>query len=129
MTQRRIAVDFDGVIHDYKEGYKGGVLYGDVVLGTRAALATLTELGFEVYIFTSRLVEKDRTQTEIWEVKQALTHWLEEHGIYRSTHYHDMTGHKIGALAYIDDRGIRFTNWPEVMLFLNKEFTTNESHD
>lgn len=115
MTKRRICVDFDGVIHDYRDGYKGGVLYGGLVPGSRESLLQLTSLGLEVYIFTSRLIEKDRSQTEVWNTKRDLTTWLEDHGIIRPTHYFDLTGHKIGAVAYIDDRGIRFVDWDDTL--------------
>jgi hypothetical protein len=43
--------------------------------------------------------------------RKAVRDWLDYYDIL----YHDVTAIKIAAVAYIDDRAIRFTTWPEAM--------------
>lgn len=112
---RTIAVDFDGVIHDYQDGFKDGSLYGDPMPGAQDTLKRLVEEGYKIVIFTVRLnsvwyeSEKDKN---IYKDKIAV--WLSEHGIKAGTHFHDLTGEKPPALVYIDDRAMRFTKWEDI---------------
>lgn len=104
-----ICVDFDGVIHSYEHGWGDGSIYGDPIDGALEGLQTL--LGhYAVVIFTSRDV--DQVKKWMWERMQlscATDHFKvqfwNEYGVIL------VTNRKLPALAYIDDRGIRFVNW------------------
>jgi hypothetical protein len=131
-----IAVDFDGVIHDYHKGWHDGTIYGSMMPGAEAALCKLMEK-YSVFIFTAREPE-------------AVMPWLEMHGfdvtidercggcggegaLYTEDPDEQIpckkckgsgqlmfwnlrgqllvTNRKLAAAAYIDDRGIRFESW------------------
>ena len=96
---KTIAVDFDGVIHKYSEGYKEGTPDDVPVEGAKEALIQLRKRGFDVVIFTAR--------DNLLEVKEWLN--LYDFGEYL------VTNNKPKAIAYIDDRAIRFTNWQDML--------------
>ena len=98
-------VDFDGVIHRYSEGWKDGSIYDHPVDGALESIGRLRAAGFEVVIFTTR------ASTAIGAL-QVYT-WLEQHGLPDVDNIL-VTDSKLGAIAYIDDRGIRFTNWADM---------------
>jgi hypothetical protein len=105
--KRTIAVDFDGVIHRYSKGWQDGTIYDPPVEGAREALARI-QARYSVVIFTTRVNPAMRgsgTQME------AVLGWLDAHGFRRGEHFDEITHVKPPALAYIDDRAIRFTDW------------------
>lgn len=103
-TRDTIAVDFDGVLHQY-EGWNDGK-FGLPIEGAAAALTFLREQGFRILIHTVRAV--DRTYKGQREVSQLpeLHAWLKQHGIP----YDDIwtSPGKPMAKVYIDDRAVRF---------------------
>lgn len=119
---RTIGVDFDGVIHAYGQGWQDGSVYDEPVPGAFESLRGLMA-DYAVFIHTSRDV-------------QQVTEWLMERGGFRcmtdteqfSGQFWDVlgyllvTGHKYPAIAYVDDRAIRFTDWAQALEDL-KEFT------
>jgi len=42
-----VAIDFDGVLHRYSEGWKDGQIYDEPVEGSREALQAMKDLGVE----------------------------------------------------------------------------------
>lgn len=54
-----ICIDFDGVISDFSEGWKGPNVFGDVVVSASECISIIKSLGWRVVIFTSRLVTKE----------------------------------------------------------------------
>lgn len=109
-----IAVDFDGVIHAYSKGWQDGTIYDPPVIGAFQALMDLMAK-YAVVIFTSREPE---------QVKP----WLEEQFGFNVALDGDpevqfwnhqgqllVTNRKLPALAYIDDRGIRFETWHQTL--------------
>lgn len=120
-----IAVDFDGVIHDYSEGWKDGTIYGEPVSGAFEALRELME-DYNVFIFTSR----DAIQIAEWMTghgfKVSTDDSMFEFGSKWSGNYWDtpgvllITSRKLGAKAYIDDRGIRFQSWGQALADLER---------
>lgn len=108
-----VAVDFDGVVHDYTKGWHDGTIYGDVVPGfwdwyIRTASA------FEVIIFTSRA----RSLGDIKDIKK----WLRD----KWDHYaatlpqkpfapdFAVTNEKPPSWITIDDRAVTFYgNWED----------------
>lgn|SRR5512136_1213746 len=114
-----VAIDFDGVIHDYTEGWQDGTIYGQPV---DAALWALTVLMYRepVFVFTSRKPSQVARwiECESGYTIECTTHrprtwygrlkpfWDELHGVL-------VTNHKYPARIYIDDRAYKFTEWNE----------------
>lgn len=109
MTQT-IAVDFDGVVHAYSRGWQDGSIYDDAIPGAFDALRRLMRR-YAVYVHTSR----DSSDVAHWinarsgipttySIAPAVEFWDRQDAIY-------VTKTKLPAVAYIDDRGIRFTDW------------------
>ena len=97
--KKTIAIDFDGVIHKYSKGWKDGAIYDEPVDGAKEAIEELMDKGYRVVIFTTR-----RNMLEIGD-------WLTEFNFPNIA----VTNDKPVAIAYIDDRGIRFTNWKDML--------------
>ncbi|HEV2072777.1 MAG TPA: hypothetical protein VGR29_03960 [Thermomicrobiales bacterium] len=109
--RRTIAVDFDGVIHRYSKGWSGGSIYDPPVEGAREALARI-HVRYKIVIFTTRV----NPQMHGAESQMDAVHaWLETHGFRRGQHFDEITHVKPPALAYIDDRAIRFTDWESTL--------------
>ncbi len=104
----RILIDFDQTIHSYDNGWKDGVIYGNVIKGTKEAINILKEK-YEIVIFTARLSQINEN-TE--EAKQQIEEWLREQNIY----FDLVTADKMPAHFYIDDKAIRFEgNWNDIL--------------
>src|SRR5258708_37680052 len=56
-----VAVDFDGVIHDYKRGWQDGSIYGEFMPGAVAGLSRLMS-EYAVFVHTTR----NRHQVARW---------------------------------------------------------------
>jgi len=103
LDQKRIMVDVDGVLHKYENGWNDGKLES-VIKDAKESLEQLHDWGLEVVIFTTRLAGEN---PNIKQLKKELTNWLDENELY----YDRVTGKKLGAVAYVDDKAIRFTDW------------------
>lgn len=113
-NKKTIVFDLDGVIHEYSNGYGTGEL-GNIIPGAAEALHQLTSNGFNVVICTTRLAASwFSTHKKQDEMKVKIADWLARNEIFQGSHYHDLTGEKVPAIAYVDDRGIRFTNWQDI---------------
>jgi hypothetical protein len=107
-----VAVDFDGVIHWYRDGWADGTIYDQPVPGAVEGLRRLQER-YAVFVFTSREVEQ-------------VVPWLEGLGLdvaadgppwpvfWNSQEQILVTNRKLPAVAYVDDRAVRFTRWERV---------------
>jgi hypothetical protein len=85
-----VAVDFDGVIHEYN-GWKGYDYFDEPLLGAKEFLQELDDRGYEVIIHTARNIA-------------LVDVWLRKHKML----YSRVTNHKPPAIAYVDDRAVRF---------------------
>ncbi len=101
MPNQTIALDFDGVLHRYGEGWKDGTIYDEPVVGAVDACWELRRRGYELVVFTAR--------QGIAEIRT----WLADHGFPEK--HMQVTNTKPPALFYVDDRGIRFISWPRAM--------------
>lgn len=90
---KTLAVDFDGVIHAYREGWRGGEVYDRPVFGARYALHVLAQT-YRVVVFTAR------------EDLGAVRGWLRLHSL--DQYVAEVTNVKPPAWAYVDDRAVRF---------------------
>jgi hypothetical protein len=96
-----IAVDFDGVIHDYKNPIEGRRM-GAPIAGTKEALAEFEANDHRIIIFS------------VWG-NPAGEKIIRDFMNYYELPYHEITNVKPQADLYIDDKAIRFTNWEEVL--------------
>lgn len=106
MTNNIVAVDFDGVLHDYQNPVEGKRM-GKPIEGAEAGIEELMERGYTIVIYTAKAATEGG--------KQAVEDWLDFYGI----DYNQVTAVKPNALIYIDDRAIRFTSWPQVFDSIN----------
>jgi len=110
-TKKTVAIDFDGVIHSYKQGWTGPVPEDPPVDGALDFIHFLEKKGYEVVIFSSRAKTKEGVE--------GTEKWLSEHGFPKL----DVRHEKPEALLYIDDRGFRFTGvWDDLKEFINSGF-------
>ena len=111
---KTIAIDFDGVIHKYSKGYSDGSLYDTPVEGAFDAIKKLMNWGFAVYILSTRKPEN----VQNWFAEQKLgipTQIIKEEVFWEIPNVLGLSNRKIPAIAYIDDRGLRFTNWKDIL--------------
>jgi hypothetical protein len=109
----QLGLDFDGVIHKNSKGFHDGTIYDEPLDGALEAVKYLnTVLGYELVIYTckatpTRPLVNGKTGIElVWE-------WLEKHDIKK--YIKDVTYIKPNAVAYIDDKGIKFNKWSECL--------------
>ena len=114
---KNIAVDFDGVIHNFDKGFHDGICYGDPLPGALDAIKTLATK-YNVIIFTakakpSRPLVNGKTGTEL------VQEWLEEYDVMQ--YVTEITAEKPRSQIYIDDKGYHFQNWKDTLKYLNME--------
>lgn len=106
-----LAIDFDGVIHKNSKGFYDGTIYDDPIPGTKEALEFLSKK-YTLVIYTCKALPErplinGKTGIElIWE-------WLKKHDL--DQYISDITGKKIRAAFYIDDKAIKFNNWKDTL--------------
>lgn len=118
---KTIAVDFDGVIHRYSAGWYDGSCYDIQVEGALNGLQKLMK-SHAVFVFSTR----DSFQIQEWFTKHATnipTQVIADHekfwngGMMGNLPVLGITNRKLAAIAYIDDRAIRFTNWADMLAY------------
>jgi hypothetical protein len=112
-VSRTVAVDFDGVIHAYSKGWQDGSIYDEPVPGAFTSLRVLMS-EYAVFVHTTR----DPIQVGRWlhergdfDVSLDTGHevfWNEKGTLL-------ITNRKLPAVAYIDDRAIRFESWGQAL--------------
>jgi hypothetical protein len=108
--KKRICIDFDGVIHQYSKKYHDGTIYDGPMPGAKEFLMKMKQRGYGVVVYTARPYDTITYEIGIQRIKEWLDKW--------NIPYDDVTGCKIPAIAYIDDRAVRFDgNWD----FVEKE--------
>lgn len=112
---KRIVFDFDGVIHSYVSGWKGeDVIPDKPVKDIDVALKALKDEGYEIIVATTRC------QTD--KGRRAVIKWLKENGIWQ--YIYTVTLEKPPAIAYVDDRAIKFDGNPFNLLYEIRNFKT-----
>ncbi len=97
---KTLAIDFDGVIHSYGK-YVEGKPNNEPIENAKQSLELLEENGYTIVIHTAR--------ENILDVRE----WLAKNQFKD----YPVSALKPKALAYIDDRGIRFTNWHDIVKY------------
>lgn len=120
MTQT-VAVDFDGVIHAYSKGWQDGTIYDEPMPGAFDGLRKLMET-YAVFIHTTR----DPASVGRWIKGHSgiETAWSEDENNV-GEFWNDqtcilVTRRKLPAVAYIDDRAVRFTSWDQALAFMSE---------
>jgi len=92
-----IVLDFDGVIHRYRQGWQGGEIYDEPMPGIESVLQEWSER-FKLVILTTR---DPNVPGGVWD-------WLKKYELHRFFGPGDVTNKKPPAMVYVDDRGYRF---------------------
>lgn len=100
-----VAIDFDGVLHQYT-GWKGADALDDPMPGAQEFLVELVGRGYRVVVHTTRPAKY-------------VDPWLQQY------HMDDLvdlvTDKKVPAIAYVDDRAVRFWGeWAEVLTLIEQ---------
>jgi len=109
--QINIGVDFDGVIHKCSKGYYDGTIYDEPVEGVHEALKELSQR-YTVIVYTCK-ARADRGLVNGKTGTQLVWQWLEENNL--SQFVGKVTSEKPRAVAYIDDKSIKFNSWETCM--------------
>ena len=112
-----LAIDFDGVIHNYDKGYHDGTCYGDPIEGSLEAIRNLSK-DYNIVIFTakakpSRPLVNGKTGVEL------VQEWLEKHDVMQ--YVAEITAEKPRSQIYIDDKGYHFQNWEDTLKYLEEK--------
>ena len=115
-NNNQIAIDFDGVIHGNSQGFYDGKVYDDPIPGSIEAIKKLSKK-YTIILFTAK-VKPDRPLIKGKTGEELIWEWLGKHKI--SSYIKEITCEKPRAIAYIDDRAIRFETWDSTLKTLNK---------
>lgn len=106
-----IGIDFDGVIHKCSKGYHDGTIYDEPVHGAKEALQALSEK-YNIIMYTCK-AKPDRGLVDGKTGIELVWEWLKKYDMDKFVT--KVTAEKPRAVAYIDDKGFRFTNWNSCM--------------
>jgi hypothetical protein len=113
-AEKSIAVDFDTPLHRYSRGWHTKDIYDPPTPGAYAALKELSAR-FGVFVLTARPAkdvlpwcQKHFPTLRFELIADDVTYW-DKLGVI------GVTNRKLPALAYIDDRAIRFTHWGDML--------------
>lgn len=113
-AEKSISLDFDGVIHGYSRGWHTKDIYDPPMAGAHQALRSLSAV-YGVFIMSARPAreilkwcKKQFPDLRFQLIGRKATYWNKQGVI-------GITNRKLPALAYVDDRALRFTNWTDVV--------------
>ncbi|MFB7736157.1 hypothetical protein ACFC08_17585 [Streptomyces sp. NPDC056112] len=122
-----VAVDFDGVLHSYELGWGDGSIYGDWKPGAVVALDQLMDQ-YAVFVHTTRNARQvarwiERSSGYGFDCTTRLprTWYGRRKPFWNTQGLLLVTDRKLPAVAYIDDRAIRFEDWWQSLRALNIE--------
>jgi len=111
-NNKQIAIDFDGVIHANSKGFYDGTVYDEPIEGSFAAIKELHSLGYSIIIFTAK-AKPDRPLVNEKTGVELIKEWFSKYNML--DYIKEITSEKPRAVAYIDDRAIRFINWENTL--------------
>lgn len=107
LSKQNLCIDFDSTLCQYESWEKNGNTPGEPIKDAREACIELSK-DFRLVILTTR------------DDHDVVRRWLKWHNFPEM----EVTSYKVGAVAYIDDRGFRFEgNW-QLMVAMIKAGTT-----
>ena len=110
--RKNIAIDFDGVIHNFDKGWFDGTCYGEPIPGSIDAIKKISKV-FKIIIFSSKALP-DRPLVNGMTGEELISEWLKKHDILK--YISEVTFTKPRAEYYIDDKAIEFrNNWNEII--------------
>ena len=112
----QIGIDFDGVIHQSSKGFHDGTVYDDPVPGAFEAIRKISQK-YTIIIFSAK-AKKDRILINGKTGIELIWEWLEKHNM--SQFVKEVTSDKPRAVAYIDDKAIKFLDWEQTLCELEK---------
>ena len=108
---KNMAIDFDGVIHNFDKGWYDGTCYGDPLPGSIEAIKKLSKQ-YNIIIFTAKL-KPSRPLVNGKTGHELVTEWLNKYGIL--DYIDEITCEKPRAQIYIDDKGYKFNTWKQTL--------------
>jgi hypothetical protein len=109
---RNLAIDFDGVVHNFNKGWYDGTCYGDPLDGALNAIKELSKT-YNIIIFTAK-VRPDRPLVNGKTGYELVDEWLEKYNVRQ--YVDEITYEKPRAEYYIDDKAIKFdNNWKQIL--------------
>ncbi len=106
-----VAIDFDGVIHNFDKGWHDGTCYGEPLPGSINAIKSLSKK-YNIIIFTAK-AKKNRPLVNGKTGVELVKEWLEKYGLIDFVS--EITSEKPRAKIYIDDNGYRFESWKKTL--------------
>lgn len=109
-----LSLDFDGVIHQYSQGWVSSAIYDPPMPGAHDALRRLMRT-HAVFILTARKADdvivwcKEKFPDLVFEVIPDELEYWEKAGVI------GVTNKKRAAIAYVDDRAVRFVSWRDTL--------------
>ena len=110
--ENNLAIDFDGVIHNFSKGYYDGTCYGEPIDDSLYALKLLSKK-YNIIIFSSKCLP-DRPLVNGLTGRELIIEWLQKYDVLK--YVKEITHVKPRAKYYIDDKAIEFkNNWKDIL--------------
>jgi hypothetical protein len=147
---KSIAIDFDGVIHAYKNGWQRGEMYDVPIDGCFEYIRKMMDLNYSVFIFSTRSPK----QIKKWILPHIMISEYEKEGpgndpdkwvsarfgftceripfwkkFWNKKHCLGITRRKLPASVYIDDRALEFKGDWSLTFLQAMVFKTYQGHE
>ena len=112
---RNIGIDFDGVIHKCSKGFYDGTIYDGPIEGSYEALRNISEK-YDIILYTTK-AKPDRGLVNGKNGIELVWDWLRKNQMDKFIT--KVTSEKPRAVAYIDDKAIKFEDWEQTIKDVN----------